>query len=151
MQANSDLTDLLRALNEEGAEYLIVGGYAVALHGHLRATKDVDIFVGAQPENAAKVWRALVRFGAPLEGLRREDLSEPGVFYIMGWPPNQIDILTSIDGVDFESAWRNRLASNYDGVSSWFIALEDLVANKAASGRPQDLADLAALRRTREP
>jgi predicted nucleotidyltransferase len=147
MNVNSNLTDLLRALNEEGAEYLIIGGYALAVHGHLRATKDVDIFVGTDPENAARVYRALIRFGAPLETLARENLTEPDVFFIMGRPPNQIDVITSIDGVTFETAWQNRVESTYDGVPVAYIARADLIANKAASGRTQDLSDLEALRR----
>jgi hypothetical protein len=133
-------------LNAANAKYLIVGGYALAVHGHLRATKDVDIFVGTDPENADRVYSALSRFGAPLEELTRADLADPDVFFIMGRPPNQIDIITTIDGVTFEAAWRNRLECSYDGVPAWFIARDDLVANKTASGRPQDLADLAALK-----
>lgn len=91
------LTDLLRAMNAKGAEYLIVGAYAFAFHARPRATKGVDIFVGSDPANAQKVWNVLRAFVAPLEDLRLTDLASPGTFFIMGRPPNQIDIITSID------------------------------------------------------
>jgi len=146
MQPNSDLIDLLRALNDAGAKYLIVGGYAVAIHGRIRATKDVDVFIGTDPANAEKVWRALAIFGAPLSDLRAEDLTEPETFFIMGRPPNQIDIITSIDGVSFEPAWANRVQSTFADVAVNYISKEDLMANKAAAGRPQDKLDLEYLR-----
>lgn len=113
MDRNADLIDLLHALNAEGARYLIVGGYAFALHGKSRATKDVDIFIGTDAGNASRVWRALQSFGAPLESLREEDLARPDTFFIMGREPNQIDIITTIDGITFEEAWDNRVSSNY--------------------------------------
>ncbi len=146
MEPNSDLIDLLRALNGAGAEYLIVGGYAVAYHGRIRSTKDVDIFVGTSSENAARVWRALHAFGAPLEDLRAEDLTAPDTFFIMGRAPNQIDVITTIDGVPFEAAWKNRIESTYGGVPVSFIGRSDLIANKEAAARPQDLIDVAYLR-----
>ncbi|HEY5258081.1 MAG TPA: DUF6036 family nucleotidyltransferase [Candidatus Baltobacteraceae bacterium] len=146
MNSNSDLIDLLRALNAEGARYLIVGGYALAFHGHVRATKDVDVFVGTDAENAGRVWRALKAFGAPIAELREADLATPDTFFIMGRAPNQIDIITTIDGVAFERAWKGRRASTYGGVPTHFIGREDLLANKSASGRPQDRLDVEALR-----
>jgi hypothetical protein len=146
MELNSDLTDLLRALNDAGAEYLIVGGYAFAVHGRVRATKDADIFVGTNADNAAKVWRALAAFGAPLDELRVADLTKPDTFFIMGRAPNQIDIITTIDGVAFEDAWSNRVAATYGGVSVHYIGRADLIANKEAADRPQDRLDVAYLR-----
>jgi hypothetical protein len=145
MQPNPDLTDLLAALNAEGAEYLIVGAYAFAFHGRPRATSDVDVFVGSTPQNVKKVWRALVAFGAPLSELRIEDLSSPGTCFVMGRPPNQIDIITSIDGVTFEQAWKARVGSTYDEVPVNYLGKAELIANKKAAGRPQDLADVAYL------
>lgn len=145
MQPNPDLIDLLAALNAERAEYLIVGAYAFAFHGRPRATSDVDVFVGVDPHNGEKVWRALVAFGAPLSELRIEDLSSPGTFFVMGRPPNQIDIITSIDGVSFEQAWKARVASTYGGVPVNYLGKAELIANKKAAGRPQDLADVAYL------
>lgn len=143
---NSDLTDLLRALNAEGAEYLIVGGYAFAIHGRLRATKDIDVFIGTNPENAVRVWRALAVFGAPLGDLELGDLTKPDTFFIMGRAPNQIDIITTIDGISFQQAWRNRVRSTFDDVPVHYIGRDDLILNKEAAGRPQDLADVAYLR-----
>lgn len=145
MHRNPDLIDLLAALNAAGAEYLIVGAYAFALHGRPRATKDVDIFVGSDPLNAEKVWQALDSFGAPLADLHAEDLSTPGTFFIMGRPPNQIDVITEIDGVPFERAWSNRVTATYGEQQAHFIGKEDFIANKKAAGRPQDLADVAYL------
>jgi hypothetical protein len=145
MHRNSDLIELLGALNAEGAKYLITGAYAFAFHARPRYTKDADIFVGFDPENADRVWRALSWFGAPLEGLTRSDFSSPGTFFIMGRPPNQIDIITSIDGVAFDEAWASRAESTYCGVPVWYIGREALIANKKAAARPQDLADVAYL------
>jgi hypothetical protein len=144
MQQNTDLIDLLAALNAEGAEYLIVGAYAFAFHGRPRATKDV-VFIGSDRENAQRVWRALVTFGAPLSDLKPGDLSSPGTIYIMGRAPNQIDIITSIDGITFEEAWAERVASTYGGVSVNYIGRAELILNKKTVGRPQDLADVAYL------
>ena len=149
MDLNSDLIDLLRALNAEGAEYLIVGGYAFAVHGKIRATKDVDIFVGTDPENAQRVWNALRAFGAPLDELRIQDLTNPETFFIMGRAPNQIDVITTIDGVTFERAWRNRFTGTYGGVHVNYIAKADLIANKEAAGRPQDRVDVEYLRNSK--
>lgn len=132
----------------EGAEYLIVGGYAFAVHAKIRATKDVDLFVGTDPHNAMRAWRALNAFGAPLEGLKAEDLSQPETSLIIGRPPNQVDIITTIDGVTFEHAWSNRIDAVYGEVPVHYISKADLIANKEAAARPQDLIDLAELRRS---
>lgn len=142
---NADLIDLLHALNAENAKYLLVGGYALALHGKVRATKDVDIFVGTDPENALLVWRALQTFGAPLQELSIEDLTRAETFFVMGRAPNQIDIITTIDGVSFEEAWERRVTAAYGDEPAHYIGREDLVTNKRAAGRPQDLADVAYL------
>jgi len=147
MERNVDLIDLLHALNAEGAKYLLVGGYAFAFHGKIRGTKDVDLFVGTESENATRVWKALLAFGAPLEELRSEDLAVPGTFFIMGRPPHQIDIITTIDGVTFEEAWDRRVASTHGPEPAYYISREDLIANKRAAGRPQDLVDVDYLTR----
>ena len=145
MQQNIDLIDLLDALNAAGAKYLLIGSYALAFHGRPRATKDADIFVGSDPENAERVWNALVAFGAPLDELQPSDLSSPGTFYIMGRPPNQIDIITAIDGVTFDQAWDTRNISSYGQVPVSYIGRAELIANKRAAGRLQDLADVEYL------
>jgi hypothetical protein len=145
MEPNSDLIDLLRALNEADARYLIVGGYAFAIHGKIRTTKDFDVFVGTDRVNSVHVWNALQAFGAPLEALTVEDLATPDTFFIMGRPPNQIDIITTIDGVNFEDAWTHRVESTYGGVPINYISRADLIRNKEAADRPQDRLDVRYL------
>lgn len=142
---NRDFAEMLSALSAEGAEVLVVGGYAVAGHGLPRATGDIDLWVRPTAENAARVWRALERFGAPRSRLTPESLVEPDVTYQIGLPPNRIDILTSIDGVAFEEAWRERVSSTVDGIAFQMISKRHLLANKRATGRPQDLADVSRL------
>lgn len=142
---NQDFAAMLSALSEAGADYLIVGAYALAAHGHPRATGDIDVWVRATPENARRVWIALQAFGAPLFDLTVEDLRTPGVVFEIGVPPFRIDILTEISGVDFDGAWPRRAMFNVLGRDLPFIGRRDLIANKRAAGRPRDLADLADL------
>ena len=136
---------MLTALNDAGAEYLIVGAYALAVHGNVRATGDIDIWVRPTLENAKKVWRALEVYKAPKRNLSIEDLCDPEVVYQIGVAPFRIDFLTSIDGVSFDDAWKNRKKSVFDGVSIESLGREDLLQNKRASGRPKDLVDAAWL------
>lgn len=140
-----DFLDVLHALSAENAEFLVVGAYALAAHGHVRATGDLDIWVGHNPENARRVYAAMLRFGAPLARIQPKDFAEPDVVFQMGIVPNRVDILTSIDGVDFGQAWTERISGNYQGLSYPVIGLEHLKANKKASGRPKDLHDLEML------
>jgi hypothetical protein len=147
MHQNSDLTELLAALNAAGVDYMLVGAYAFAFHARPRYTKDADIFVRATPGNASRIWAALEAFGAPLDGVRESDFAQPGTFYVMGRAPNQIDIITEIDGVAFEDAWEARVASTYFGIPVHYISKGQLIANKKAAGRPQDLVDVAYLER----
>ncbi len=147
MPANPDFRDLFAELNAAGAEYLLVGGYALAFHAVPRFTKDLDVWVNATSENAARVHAALARFGAPLEQLSRSDLEQPGIVFQIGIPPNRIDVLTSIDGVDFAVAWHDRLKTVYGGEEVPIISRQHLIANKRASGRPQDLLDADLLER----
>ena len=145
-----DFHDLLSALSAAEARFLIVGGYAVAFHGRPRATKDLDVWVEATADNARRVMTALKDFGAPLHGLREEELATPGVVLQIGVPPHRVDILTNPTGVHFADAWPNRLEVVIaPGLSCAFIGLDDLLANKRAAARPQDLADVVALERTR--
>ena len=123
----------------------MVGAYALAGHGLPRATGDIDIWIRPTRENAVRVWRALATFGAPLETLTLEDLATPGVFFQIGVPPWRIDILTAIDGVEFEEAWRTRLDCMIDGIELSVLGRDALIRNKRAAGRPKDLADLAWL------
>ena len=138
---------MLRELAATGADYLIVGGYAVAAHGYVRATADFDIWVRPTPENAVLVYRAIAQFGAPLDELAVEDLATPGLIYQIGIKPERIDILTRISGVDFETAWARRTEVTVDGDAYSVIGRQDLIANKRASGRPLDLIDADKLER----
>jgi hypothetical protein len=143
---NSDFSDLLRALNEEAVEYLIVGGYAVIKYTEPRFTKDIDIWVNATPENAERVVRALTRFGAPLVGVTREDFANVELIYQIGMAPTRIDIIMGVDGLEFSDCWPRREVINWDKVETNFISIRDLIANKEKVGRPQDLIDLDNLR-----
>lgn len=149
MSVNPDFRDLFAALNAAHAEFLIIGGYALAVHGTPRFTKDLDVWVKANPENANKVWTALDAFGAPFLDLTLEDLATPGIVFQMGLPPNRIDIITSIDGVEFQEAWEHRLPSAYGDQPVMVIGVDDLIRNKEATGRPQDRLDAETLRQAR--
>ena len=142
---NEDYKDMLQCLLEEKVSFLLVGAYAVAVYGYPRATKDIDIFVRAVPENATRLMRALARFGAPLSGVSESDFSMEGIVFQIGSTPRRIDILTGISGVEFERAYANRRTITVEGMGIPVISLEDLIANKRASGRTQDLADLEKL------
>jgi hypothetical protein len=146
MTVNPDFRDLFATLNDAGAEFLVVGGYALAVHGHPRFTKDLDVWVRADAENARKVWQALAAFGAPLGNLALQDLGSPGIVFQMGLPPNRIDVLTGIDGVTFQEAWDHRIESRYGDQPVRVIGLEDLIRNKLATGRAQDALDAKTLR-----
>ena len=147
---NPDFLDLLRSLLAADARFLIVGAYAVGVHGRPRATKDLDVWVEPCVENAPKVMSALVDFGAPLMGLTIKDLETPEVGLQIGVAPVRIDVLTKISGVSFEAAWPARIEADFDeGVRCAVIGFDDLLKNKRAAGRPQDLADVAALERLR--
>ncbi len=142
---NPDFRDMLSALNEEGAEFLVVGSYALAAHGHPRTTGDIDLWVRPTPENAARVWKALVRFGAPLDRANPADLSTPGNVLQIGVVPRRIDVMTSIEAVTFEAAWPERIEVELEGLRVPVLGRADLLANKKALGRPQDRADVARL------
>src|ERR1043165_8203828 len=135
----ADLREFIELLNSHNVEYLLVGGHAVAFHGHPRFTGDIDFFVRATGENAERVLRALDAFGFGSLGIVAADLTEPGKVVQLGRPPNRIDILTSISGVDFDSAWTSRSPADLDGHAVNFIGVGDLLKNKQASGRPKDL------------
>src|ERR1051326_3337818 len=147
MHFGPDFGEMLRELSDAGAEFLIVGAHAVGAHVQPRATKDLDIWVRPSPENARRVWQALLRFGAPLDELTLDDLAVPGTIYLMGFPPNRIDILTSISAVDFDEAWADRLTADFGGSAYPVIGRKAVMQNKKAVGRYIDLADLELLRK----
>ncbi|MFQ5720324.1 MAG: nucleotidyltransferase [Acidobacteriota bacterium] len=147
---NQDFRDMLSALSDAGADYLLVGAYALASHGLVRATQDLDLWVRATPENADRVVAALVAFGAPTGHVDRDDFTVPDTVVQLGVDPVRIDLLTSVSGLDFSAAWDHRQILELDGITVPVISLEDLAANKRASGRPQDLVDLQWLEDARE-
>lgn len=140
-----DFRDLLAEFNAHRVEYLVVGAHALAAHGHVRATKDLDVFVRPSDDNAARVLRALEAFGAPLHDLTAEDLTRPGLVFQIGVPPVRIDVITDIDGVEFSEAWPERLTSRFGDQDVPVLSRAHLIQNKRASGRLQDKADVAAL------
>ena len=142
---NPDFEDLLLAFNAAEVRYLVVGAYAVTFHAQPRFTKDLDIWVEASPENAANVHRALAAFGAPVSDVTLEDLASQEMVYQIGVAPNRIDILMGISGIEFREAWPNRVESEYGDCPIHLISRQDLIRNKRAAGRPQDLIDLRAL------
>ncbi|MCW5892994.1 MAG: nucleotidyltransferase [bacterium] len=146
---NDDFRDLLLALVAEGVEFVIVGAYALALHGVPRFTGDLDVFVRPGEQNSARLWSALTRFGAPLQaaGISPRDFATPGLVYQIGLPPRRIDLLTEISGVTFDDAWATREPATIDGHRVDFIGRDALVRNKLAAGRPKDLADAGRLKR----
>lgn len=142
---NPDFRDMLSAFIAEEAEFLVVGAYALAVHGAPRATGDLDCWVRRSRANATRVLRALQLFGAPTEALSISDLQQADLVFQIGVEPNRIDILTSIDGVEFDPAWRERLIAHIDGLAVPILSRAHLLANKRAAGRPQDLADVSVL------
>jgi predicted nucleotidyltransferase len=151
---NSDWVDLLRELKSAEVRFLLVGAHAVGVYGVPRATRDIDVWVEPSQENADRVILALSRFGAPLSaiGVGRADFESPDRVVQIGEPPNRINLMTSLSGLaDFASAWNNRTSAQMGGVPVDAIGLEELLANKRASGRDKDLVDIRELGRFRKP
>ena len=142
---NEDYKDMLRALSEEKVRFLLVGAYALAAHGYLRATMDIDIWVLPSPGNADAVMRALRRFGAPLCDLTRADLQTDGTVFQIGVAPRRVDIITSASGLRFEDVYARSSPVDIDGIEVHVPSISDLIVNKRASGRTKDLADAEAL------
>jgi hypothetical protein len=136
-----DYKDLLSAFNAHGVEYLVVGAQAMAAYGRVRATGDLDVWVRPEAENARRVMKALISFGAPLHDLTEEDLARPGTVFQIGVPPVRIDVLTAIDAVEFVDAWRARFAAKFAGLPVPVLSVAHLIQNKRTVGRAQDLAD----------
>lgn len=139
---NQDFSDLLAVFNAQNVDYLVVGAHALAAHGHVRATKDLDIWVRPDPSNAPRVLKALREFGAPLHDLSEMDLRSGGLIFQIGVEPVRIDVLTSISGVDFSEAWGERVLSRFSGIPVAVLSKRHLMQNKRAAGRKQDLADV---------
>ena len=142
---NADYMDMLKCLNKAGVDYIMVGGWAVNMHGYIRATIDLDIWIMTSRDNADKVYAALKDFGAPLSDVTPEDFATDGTIFQIGVAPCRIDIINKIDGLTYEDASPRAVLKNIDDVPVRILSLEDLIANKRASGRTKDLADAEIL------
>jgi hypothetical protein len=156
--AKTDLTrdfrDLLQAFVDHEVRFLVVGAYALAIHGHPRATGDLDLWIDPTAANAGRAYAALAVFGAPLHELTREDLATPSTVFQIGLPPLRIEVLTSLTGLDFGPCFGRRIEADFEGVRVPVLGREDFLTNKRALGRSGDLADAERLdppeRRSRE-
>jgi hypothetical protein len=142
---NPDFVDLLRAFAAADVRFLVVGAYALAVHGRPRATGDLDVWIEPTPENAVRVMRALESFGAPMTQISEADFAEAGVVYQIGIPPGRIDILTELTGLSFTEAWPGRLRRPFGDIDVDFIGREEFVRNKRALGRAKDLGDIEGI------
>lgn len=147
MRLSPDHIALLSAFNEHNVQYLVIGGYAVGFHSEPRSTKDLDVFVRSNEENSVAVFRALASFGAPLSGLTPADFRDGTSYFQMGFPPEQVDVLQTIAGVNFDESWESRTEVLLNGkIRVPVISADKLIANKLAAGRPRDLLDVEDIR-----
>lgn len=142
---NQDFREFIQSLNDNQVHYLVIGGYAVAFHGHPRYTKDMDVWIEMNPENATQIVKALEQFGFGSLGLKADDFLIPDQIIQLGYAPNRIDLITTLQGIEFENCYASRVEVKIDDVTVNFIDLENLKRNKEATGRHQDLADLENL------
>lgn len=140
-----DSREFIELLNSNRVRYLVVGGFAVAAHGYARLTEDIDFFIDSSRENAERVVEVLGKFGFGSLNLTVDDFTASGRIIQLGYPPNRIDIITSISGVSFEDAWQGRLEADLDGVPTKFIGKDSLIKNKEATGRKKDRRDVGEL------
>jgi hypothetical protein len=146
VKINSDFRDLLRGLNAAGVKYMVVGGYAVMVHTEPRYTKDLDLWIKPDLDNARTLLAALSDFGAPIADVKPEDFTEPEVFFQIGVDPVRVDILTSVLGLDFETTWDRKIEVDFSGTPAPVLCREDILAAKLASGRARDRLDARQLR-----
>jgi hypothetical protein len=146
-ELSSDFRDMVACFLDEGVRFLIVGAHALAIHGVPRATGDLDLWVEASPDNAARVWAALLRFGAPVQDLkfRQADFEVAREIFQLGQPPNRIDIMTVLSGVSFAEAWEARVVGKFEGRDVGFLSRDHLIQNKSSTGRGKDRVDLEML------
>jgi predicted nucleotidyltransferase len=145
MTLNSDYKDILSAFSAEKVKFLLVGAYALAAHGYPRATLDIDFWIWPNSGNAAAVLRALARFGAPLDNLSITDLQTEGLVFQIGVAPRRIDIITSLDGLNFDEAFAHAKTVKVEDITVHVLSVEDMIANKRAAGRTKDMADVEML------
>jgi hypothetical protein len=141
MMLSKDFKEFIELLNENKVRYLVVGGYAVAFHGHPRYTKDLDVWIELSPGNAENIFQALKKFGFGELGLKPADFLERDQIIQLGYPPNRIDILTTLKNLKFDDCYKAKVEVEIQGLKIYFIDIENLKQNKRATGRPQDLAD----------
>jgi predicted nucleotidyltransferase len=146
MVVNKDLREFVGLLNEKGVKYLVIGGYAVAYHGYPRYTKDIDIWVWLNEDNALKVIETIRAFGMASMNILVEDLLNKNSVIQLGMPPNRIDILTDLETLDFETCYAQRETTNLDGLDISFLDFDSLIKAKLAAGRPQDKVDAKKLK-----
>ena len=145
MVINKDFKEFIRLLNQNHVRYLVVGGYAVAFHGHPRYTNDLDLWIWINKSNAVNLIQSLKEFGFQSLDLKPEDFLKPGYIIQLGYPPNRIDLITEVQGVDFDTCFESKVETEIEGVMISFIDLESLKKNKKTVGRHQDLADIENL------
>lgn len=148
MKLHKDIREFIALCLSQRVEFLLVGGYALAFHGAPRFTEDIDFMVLVSPGNADKLFAVLTEFGFGGAGITRDDFLESDQVIQLGRAPHRIDILTGISGVTWQEAWASRTQVDLDGLEIQVIGKAELIRNKQASGRPQDVADLARLRQS---
>ena len=142
---NADYIDMLKCLNKAGVDYILVGGWAVNMYGYIRATVDLDVWILADADNAKKVYSAVAEFGAPVSEMKPEEFAQYGMIFQIGVAPCRVDIISKISGITYADAVTRAVPKTIDGIPVRIISLEDLIANKKASGRAKDLADVEVL------
>ncbi len=147
MALSRDLREFIELLNSHEVEFLVVGAHALAYHGLPRYTKDIDLFIATSKPNAAALFKAVEEFGFGSTGLKEEDFLATDVVIQLGVEPNRIDLLTGLSGIEWEEAWEDRVQGTLDGLPVAFISKDCFIKNKLASARPQDIADVARLRK----
>lgn len=147
MKLHQDIRQFIELCLSQKVDFLLVGGYALAFHGAPRFTEDIDLLLLVSAENAEKIFQVLTDFGFGNVGLNEEDFLEPGQVIQLGRSPNRVDLLTGISGVTWEEAWKSRIPVSLDGLEIAAIGKEELIRNKLATGRPQDFADVARLKK----
>ena len=147
---NPDYKDMLLCLQGERVDFIVVGAYALAAHGFPRATGDIDIWVRNSADNARRTLRALAKFGAPISNLAEQDFTAPDTIVQIGVAPSRVDLITRIDGVDFNEAWKNKVTVMVDDIELNVISKADLLKNKMAAGRDKDQGDIAWLKKNQD-
>jgi hypothetical protein len=137
---------MLQILLEEEVKFIIVGAYALSAHGYPRATGDIDVWVKAEKENSKKIMKSLIRFGAPLQNVSEKDFQQKDIIFQIGIVPRRIDIITSIDGVEFDEADKDKVIVEIDGLKIPVLSREKLIKNKEATGREKDKLDVKMLK-----